>query len=72
MMIRSIVQSAFQTGYLSVESEALIRQILAIKTYQASELECLHQLYAALSAGQIRREACHSTYIPSISTLIRS
>ncbi|NJR57936.1 MAG: hypothetical protein HC769_03180 [Cyanobacteria bacterium CRU_2_1] len=56
-MIRRLVQSAFQTGCLSVESEGLIGQVIAIRGYQGSDLIALKQLQQALCAGQIKREA---------------
>lgn len=56
-MIRSLVQSAFQTGCLSVASEGLIGQVLANKGYQSADLDALASLYKALSTGQIEREA---------------
>ena len=56
-MIRSLVESAFQTGCLSVASEGLIGQVLATKGYQSADLEALVTLYNALNSGQIHREA---------------
>ncbi|MEW6493393.1 MAG: hypothetical protein AB1589_12945 [Cyanobacteriota bacterium] len=56
-MIRSLVQSAFQTGCLSVASEGLIRQVLEMKGYEASDIEALTALYEAVNAGKIEREA---------------
>ncbi|HEY9748062.1 MAG TPA: hypothetical protein V6C63_05260 [Allocoleopsis sp.] len=56
-MIHTLVQSAFQTGCLSVESEGLIRQVLAIRGYKAADLEVLEKLYDAVHAGVIQREA---------------
>jgi hypothetical protein len=56
-MIRTLVQSAFQTGCLSVASEGLIRQVLEMKGYEASDLEALTALYEAVDSGRIQREA---------------
>ncbi|HEY9902936.1 MAG TPA: hypothetical protein V6D43_10985 [Candidatus Sericytochromatia bacterium] len=56
-MIRTLVQSAFETGCLSVASEGLIRQVLDMKGYEASDLEALSALYEAVKSGQIEREA---------------
>lgn len=56
-MIRSLVQSAFQTGCLSVASEGLIRQVLVMKGYQTSDLDALTVLCEAVNSGQIEREA---------------
>lgn len=59
-MIRTLVESAFQTGYLSVESEGLLHQVLATKCYQSEDLAALSALYDAVSAGEIKREASSS------------
>lgn len=56
-MIRTLVESAFQTGCLSVESEGLLHQVLATKCYQADDLAAIAALYDAVRAGQIKREA---------------
>lgn len=56
-MIRTLVQSAFQTGCLSVASEGLIRQVMEMKGYEASDLEALRDLYEAVDSGRIQREA---------------
>jgi hypothetical protein len=56
-MIRTLVKSAFQTGCLSVASESLIRQVLAIRGYESPDLDALDTLYEAVSAGKIQREA---------------
>lgn len=55
-MIQTLVESAFKTGCLSVESEGLIRQVLAIKGYKAADLESLEALYNAVRVGRIKRE----------------
>ncbi len=56
-MIKSLVNSAFQTGCLSVASESLIRQLQSIKGFELSELEVISNLEQALSTGQVEREA---------------
>lgn len=65
-MITTLIESAFQTGYLSVESEALIRQMLATKGYGTQELQALRELFVAVETGQIRREAHKKLQMPSI------
>jgi hypothetical protein len=40
-----------------VASEGLIRQVLDMKGYEASDLEALSALYEAVKSGQIEREA---------------
>jgi hypothetical protein len=56
-MIQRLVQSAVQTGCLSVASEALIRQVLAMQGCQYSDLAALQQLEQAIETGQIQRES---------------
>ncbi|RUT03050.1 hypothetical protein DSM106972_053580 [Dulcicalothrix desertica PCC 7102] len=56
-MIRALIESAFQTGYLSVESEGLIHQVLATRSYQSEDLKALVTLCDALQAGHVKREA---------------
>lgn len=55
-MIRTLVESAFKTGCLSVESEGLIRQVVTMKGYGSDDLEALAKLCSALAAGRIERE----------------
>jgi len=40
-----------------VASEGLIRQVLEMKGYEASDLEALTVLYEAVNSGKIEREA---------------
>lgn len=63
-MINRLVQSAFQTGWLSVESEGLIRQVLSIKAYGKSDLEALQRLAQAVQDGEVRRES--RSVMPSV------
>ncbi len=56
-MIRALVESAFQTGCLSVESEGLLHQVLATKSYQSDDLALLASLDDAIRTGAIKREA---------------
>lgn len=67
-MIRTLVQSAFRTGCLSVASEGLIRQVLEMKGYELSDVEALKALYEAVDSGKIEREARGD----SVITLLRS
>ena len=55
-MIRTLVQSAFTTGCLSVESEGLIRQVLAVRGYRSEDVEALANLCQAVNTGFIERE----------------
>ncbi|ABA24474.1 conserved hypothetical protein [Trichormus variabilis ATCC 29413] len=66
-MIRALVESAFQTGYLSVESEGLLNQVLATRCYQPEDVPSLASLYDAVNAGTIKREASSQRLIESLS-----
>lgn len=68
-MIRTLVHSALQTGCLSVASEGLIRQVLAMKGYQTSDLEALTVLCQAVNSGQIEREARGNNLTASMSMI---
>jgi hypothetical protein len=57
LMLNRLIASAFETGCLSVESEALIRQVLATRTYRVSDLERLQHLWDAVQDGRVKREA---------------
>ena len=57
MMIRALVESAFQTGYLSVESEGLLHQMLATRIYRTEDMAALTRLSDAVRAGLVKREA---------------
>ncbi len=63
IMIRTLIASAFQTGYLSVESEGLLHQVLATKCYQSDDLKALDNLCEAIRTGKIKREACSKNLI---------
>lgn len=64
-MISTLVQSALQTGYLSVESEGLIRQVITLRTCtKPDDLAALRLLYDALQQGQIQREARNTSQLP--------
>lgn len=65
-MIHRLVQSAFQTGHLSVESEGLIRQVIAVRGYQATDLSALEELHQAIYAGKVKREAGEFVHIFSM------
>jgi hypothetical protein len=65
-MICRLIQSAFQTGHLSVESEGLIRQVIAVRGYQTSDLAALEELHQAIHAGRVKREAGESVSLFSM------
>lgn len=62
-MIEKLVQSALQTGWLSVESEALIRQLLDSHRFQTNESEALKMLNLAVRTGQVKRESRVQSYL---------
>ncbi|WP_066378441.1 MULTISPECIES: hypothetical protein [unclassified Anabaena] len=67
-MIRALIESAFQTGYLSVESEGLLHQVLANKCYQPEDLAALADLYEAVQAGKIKREGSSPVVLESLTS----
>ncbi|MCF4968987.1 MULTISPECIES: hypothetical protein [Nostocales] len=67
-MIRALVESAFQTGYLSVESEGLLHQVLASKCYQPEDLTALADLYDAVRTGKIKREGSSQLSLESFAS----
>ncbi|MDJ0693095.1 MULTISPECIES: hypothetical protein [Mastigocoleus] len=56
-MIRALVESAFQTGCLSVESEGLLHQVLETRSYRTEDLEKINLLCKAVHEGRIKRES---------------
>lgn len=67
-MLATLIQSAFQTGYISVESEGLIRQVLSTGICTSADLKALENLYAALDLGNVRREGHKALPMPAIGT----
>ncbi|MEM9540329.1 MAG: hypothetical protein AAGA60_12630 [Cyanobacteria bacterium P01_E01_bin.42] len=55
-MINLLVQSAFQTGCVSVASEALLRQLLKQQMIRPADRSALNELDRAVTTGRIRRE----------------
>ncbi|MGG6293148.1 hypothetical protein ACQ4M4_01895 [Leptolyngbya sp. AN02str] len=58
-MIDKLVQSALATGCLSVESEGLLRQLIAVKTVKPADRQALEMLQSAMQEGHVTREARH-------------
>ncbi len=56
ILIRDIVQKALAIGYLSVEAEDQLRQLLRTK-YDSEDLNAFMTLQQALCAGQLRQES---------------
>jgi hypothetical protein len=56
VLIRDIVRQALASGYLSVEAEDQLRQLLRTK-YDSEDLNAFMTLQQALSAGHLRQES---------------
>lgn len=68
-MIRDLVNSAFQTGYMSVESEGLIHQVLLTKSYRQEDVQALAKLYSAMCDGKIKREGTSPQLLKFLQTI---
>ena len=55
-LIREVVQQALRTGYLKIEAEAQLRQLLSTK-YDREDLNAFMTLQAAAMAGQVKQES---------------
>lgn len=55
-LIRDVVQEAFAVGYLSVEAEDQLRQLLRTK-YDAKDFRAFMLLQHAVSSGIVRQES---------------
>jgi flagellar biosynthesis protein FliP len=62
ILIRDVVQKALSTGYLTIEAEEQLRQMLA-KKYEREDLNAFMSLQQAAMAGIVKqqsRELLHS------------
>ncbi|MDF0555422.1 hypothetical protein [Kamptonema sp. UHCC 0994] len=57
IMIREVVQQALSTGYLTVEAENLLRQMLTTTKYDIEDLNAFMSLQLAAMAGRVRQES---------------
>lgn len=55
-LIRDIVQKALITGYLTVEAEDQLRQLLKTR-YDSEDLNAFMSLQEAAMSGQVRQES---------------
>jgi hypothetical protein len=55
-MIREIVQMALKTGYLTVEAEEQLRQLLTTQ-YELEDLNAFMTLQEAAMTGQVKQES---------------
>lgn len=56
VLIREIVQQALTTGYLDVEAEAQLRQLLTAK-YDSEDLDAFMKLQLAAMNGDVTQES---------------
>jgi flagellar biosynthesis protein FliP len=56
ILIRDLVQKAISTGYLTVEAEEQLRQMLA-KKYDREDLKAFMTLQQAAMAGLVRQQS---------------
>ncbi len=64
--IREVVQQALQTGYLTLEEEAQLRQLLASK-YDLEDLNAFMKLQQAAVGGYVRQASRELFYSQSLS-----
>lgn len=55
--IGELVQQALTTGYLSVEAESQLRELLNAKKYDLQDLSAFMSLQLAAMAGRVRQES---------------
>jgi hypothetical protein len=56
VLIRDVVQQALTTGYLTVEAEDRLRQLLKTK-YEMEDLNAFMTLQYAAMSGQVKQES---------------
>jgi len=56
LLIRNVVQEALSTGYLTLEAEDQLRQMLA-KKYDLEDLRAFMRLQQAAMAGQVKQQS---------------
>lgn len=57
ILIREVVQEALITGYLTVEAENQLREILKTKRYDIEDMSAFLSLQLAAMAGRVRQES---------------
>jgi hypothetical protein len=55
-LIRNVVQEALSTGYLTIEAEDQLRQMLT-KKYDREDLKAFMSLQQAAMAGQVKQQS---------------
>lgn len=56
VLIRDVVQQALNTGYLTIEAENLLRQLLSQK-YESEDFNAFLKLQLAAMAGYVKQES---------------
>ena len=56
LQIRNVVQQALSTGYLTIEAEDQLRQMLT-KKYELEDLKAFMRLQQAAMAGQVKQQS---------------
>lgn len=56
ILIRNVVQEALSTGYLTIEAEEQLRQMLA-KKYDREDFKAFMALQQAAMAGQVKQQS---------------
>jgi flagellar biosynthesis protein FliP len=56
LLIRNLVQQALSTGYLTIEAEEQLRQMLA-KKYDREDLKAFMTLQKAAMTGQVKQQS---------------
>ncbi|MEQ8999062.1 MAG: hypothetical protein RID53_21390 [Coleofasciculus sp. B1-GNL1-01] len=57
ILIRQIVQQALTNGYLSVEAENQLRQLLQTTKYGLEDINAFMKLQQAVIAGMVRQKS---------------
>jgi hypothetical protein len=57
VLIRDVVQQAMTIGYLTIESENLLRRMLSTTTYELEDLNAFMTLQLAAMSGLVRQES---------------
>lgn len=65
LRIRDIVREAFKVGYLSVDAEEQLRQLLQTK-YDRKDFRAFMLLQQAVSSGMVRQES-RDRYHPDLA-----
>lgn len=62
-LIRELVQKALKTGYLTIEAEEQLRQLLTTQ-YDLEDLNAFMTLQEAAMAGIVKQESRERQYTP--------